>query len=144
MPILHFGYLPVSILFSKSGEIWIAAAIVSILSFEIMQHPGCTASRIKNLASVQAAAAGQRENKAGLQYRLWRFAAIHHCRGFSPGSTFLGNSANDHYSSMNGAMMYPREVCFSLSPYFATLADSAGRSFSANAKAHSIKQSRHS
>jgi len=38
--------------------------------------------------------------------------------------------------------MYPREVCFSLSPYFSTLAGRAGQSFSASAKAHSIKQMR--
>jgi hypothetical protein len=37
----------------------------------------------------------------------------------SPRSSIQGHSSLDHYSSMNGAMMYPREVCFSLSPYFA-------------------------
>lgn len=45
---------------------------------------GRTASRIKRSAPVQAAAADQRENKTGLPYRLWPFAAIHHCRGSFP------------------------------------------------------------
>jgi hypothetical protein len=57
-------------------------------------------------------------------------------------SSIQGHSSLDHYTSMNGAMMYPREVCFSLSPYFSTLAGRAGQSFSASAKAHSIKQMR--
>jgi hypothetical protein len=62
----------------------------------------------------------------------------------SPRSAIQGPSSLDHNSSMNGAMMYPREVCFFLSPYFPTLAGRAGQSFSAKAKAHSSKQSRHS
>jgi hypothetical protein len=117
MPILHFGYLTVSILFSKSGEICIAAAAVSILSFEITQHPGRTASQIKNLASVQAAAADQRENKAGLPYRLWRFAAIHHCRGSFPkiihSSPFIFRSLFIHEL---GNDVSPRSLFFPFPP----------------------------
>jgi|SRR5579863_3725211 len=133
-------------------RIWIFQMKVVVFSIAIKHYAGSIiwpamwwVMKIQEFpALTQAAAADQWGNKAGLPYRLWRFAAIHHCRGSFPKiihsrpfifrSLFIHEWGND---------VSPRSL-FSLSPYFSALPGRAGHFFSASAKAHSIKQSRHS